>query len=44
MKKWGWNISKIRELKGVKQAALAQELGFSQQSISNLEKMDFIDD
>lgn len=34
----GYNISRIRELRGMKQEALAIELGVSQQTVSNIEK------
>ena len=34
----GRKISRIRELRGMKQEALAMELGISQQSVSNIEK------
>ncbi|HTN20446.1 MAG TPA: helix-turn-helix transcriptional regulator [Pelobium sp.] len=33
----GRKISRIRELRGMKQEALAQELGISQQAVSKLE-------
>ncbi|VTP93807.1 helix-turn-helix transcriptional regulator [Sphingobacterium daejeonense] len=34
----GRKISRIRELRGMKQEALAIELGVSQQTVSNIEK------
>lgn len=40
----GRKISRIRELRGMKQEALAQALGVSQQTISNLENSEDIDD
>ena len=40
----GRKISRIRELRGMKQEALAAELGISQQSISQLEKSESIED
>ena len=40
----GRKISRIRELRGMKQEALAQALGMSQQSISNLENSEEIDE
>ncbi|RYG39978.1 MAG: XRE family transcriptional regulator, partial [Chitinophagaceae bacterium] len=40
----GRKISRIRELRGMKQEALAQALGVSQQSVSNLENSEEIDD
>jgi transcriptional regulator with XRE-family HTH domain len=40
----GRKIARIREIKGVKQEALALELGVSQQTISNLEKSEKIED
>ncbi|MFI2743636.1 helix-turn-helix domain-containing protein [Zhouia sp. PK063] len=40
----GRKISRIRELRGMKQEALAQELGVSQQTISHLEQSATIDD
>lgn len=39
----GRNVKRIRELLGVKQEALAAELGMSQQTISNIEQRDMID-
>lgn len=38
----GQNIAKIRLFRGIKQWALGQELGMSQQDISNLEKQENI--
>ena len=40
----GRNISRIRELKGMKQEALAIAIGVSQQSISNIEGSESVDD
>ncbi len=40
----GRKISRIRELRGMKQEALAQELGISQQAISKLEQSDKIEE
>jgi len=40
----GRNISRIRELRDMKQEALAIALGVSQQSISNLEGSESVDD
>ena len=40
----GRKISKIRELRGMKQEALAIELGVSQQTVSNLENSQQIED
>ena len=40
----GRKISRIRELRGMKQEALAAELGMSQQSISHLEQSESIED
>ncbi|NUY80534.1 helix-turn-helix transcriptional regulator [Flavobacterium sp. MAH-1] len=40
----GRKISRIRELRGMKQEALAQALGISQQSVSVLENSEEIDD
>ncbi|MEN2487025.1 helix-turn-helix transcriptional regulator [Flavobacterium sp. B11] len=39
----GRNISRIRELKGMKQEALAIAIGLSQQTISNIEASETID-
>ncbi|MFH6987738.1 helix-turn-helix transcriptional regulator [Flavobacterium collinsii] len=39
----GRNISRIRELKGMKQEALAIAIGVSQQSVSNLEASETIE-
>jgi transcriptional regulator with XRE-family HTH domain len=39
----GRKISRIRELRGMKQEALAAALGVSQQSVSNLEKSEILD-
>ncbi len=40
----GRKISRIRELRGMKQEVLAAELGISQQSVSSLEKSEHIED
>lgn len=40
----GKKISRIRELRGMKQEALAAELGISQQAISKLEQSEEIED
>ena len=40
----GRNISRIRELRGMKQEALAIAIGISQQSISNIEGSEIVDD
>ncbi|MEO5777790.1 MAG: helix-turn-helix transcriptional regulator [Flavobacterium sp.] len=40
----GRNISRIRELRGMKQEALAMAIGVSQQTISNIEGSETIDD
>ena len=40
----GRKISRIRELRGMKQEALATELGISQQSVSTLEQSEHIED
>jgi transcriptional regulator with XRE-family HTH domain len=40
----GRNISRIRELRGMKQEALATAIGVSQQSVSNIENSETIDD
>lgn len=40
----GRNISRIRELKDMKQESLAQALGISQQTISNIEKSETVDE
>lgn len=40
----GRNISRIRELRGLKQEALAQAIGVSQQSISNIEASETVDE
>ena len=40
----GRKISRIRELRGMKQEALATELGISQQSVSSLEQSEHIED
>lgn len=39
----GRKIARIREIKGIKQEALAIELGVSQQTISNIEKSEKIE-
>lgn len=40
----GRKISRIRELRGMKQEALASALGISQQSVSNIENSEELDD
>lgn len=40
----GRKISRIRELRGVKQETLAYELGISQQSISKIEQSEVVED
>lgn len=40
----GRKIASIRELKGIKQEALAIDLGVSQQAVSNIEKSEKIED
>ena len=40
----GRKISRIRELRGMKQDALAAELGVSQQAVSKIEQSDKIED
>lgn len=40
----GRKIARIREIKGIKQEALALELGVSQQTISNIEKSEKLED
>ncbi|MBD0725370.1 transcriptional regulator [Flavobacterium sp. L1I52] len=40
----GRNISRIRELRGMKQEALAQAIGISQQSVSNIEGSETVDE
>lgn len=40
----GRKISRIRELRGMKQEALAAELGISQQSVSHIEQSESIED
>ena len=40
----GRKISRIRELRGMKQETLAQELGVSQQAVSKLEQSEAVDD
>jgi len=40
----GRKISRIRELRDMKQEALAQALGISQQAVSNLENSENVDD
>ncbi|MCV9931435.1 helix-turn-helix domain-containing protein [Flavobacterium sp. LS1R47] len=39
----GRNISRIRELRGIKQEALADAIGVSQQSVSNIESSETVD-
>jgi len=40
----GRKIARIRELRGMKQETLAEELGISQQSVSSLEKSETLED
>lgn len=40
----GRNISRIRELRGIKQEALAISIGLSQQSVSNIEGSETVDE
>ena len=40
----GRKVARIRELRGIKQEALAEELGISQQSVSNLEQSESIEE
>ncbi|MGV3464145.1 MAG: helix-turn-helix domain-containing protein [Heyndrickxia sp.] len=40
----GRKISRIRELRGMKQETLAQELGISQQAVSKLEQSEHLED
>jgi len=40
----GRNISRIRELKGMKQEALAIAIGLSQQTVSNIEASETVDE
>tara|TARA_R110002033_G_scaffold112580_2_gene157932 strand:+ start:3989 stop:4387 length:399 start_codon:yes stop_codon:yes gene_type:complete len=40
----GRKISRIRELRGMKQETLAEELGISQQAVSNIEQSETIED
>lgn len=40
----GRKISRIREIRGIKQDALAMELGLSQQTISKIEQSEDVDD
>jgi transcriptional regulator with XRE-family HTH domain len=40
----GRNISRIRELRGIKQEALAMAMGVSQQTISNIENSETVED
>ncbi|MDN3671611.1 helix-turn-helix transcriptional regulator [Flavobacterium branchiarum] len=40
----GRNISRIRELRGMKQEALAIAIGTTQQSVSNIEASEVVDD
>jgi transcriptional regulator with XRE-family HTH domain len=40
----GQNVLRIRELRGLKQDALAFAIGLSQQTISNIEKSDAVDE
>ena len=40
----GRNINRLRELKGIKQDALAQAIGVSQQTISNIENSETVEE
>jgi transcriptional regulator with XRE-family HTH domain len=40
----GRNISRIRELRGMKQEALANAIGVSQQTVSNIEGSEIVDE
>lgn len=40
----GRKISRIRELRGMKQETLAEELGISQQAVSNIENSEKVED
>src|SRR5680860_62592 len=40
----GRKIARIRELRGMKQETLAEELGMSQQSVSHLEQSETVED
>ena len=40
----GRKISRIRELRGMKQETLAEKLGISQQAVSNIENSEKVDD
>lgn len=40
----GRNISKIRSLRGVKQEALASDMGITQQEISHIEQLEEVDE
>ena len=40
----GRKIARIRELRGMKQEALAEELGISQQSVSHIEQSEIIEE
>lgn len=40
----GRKIARIRELRGMKQETLAEELGISQQSVSHLEQSETLED
>ncbi|MCV9933719.1 helix-turn-helix domain-containing protein [Flavobacterium sp. LS1R47] len=44
LKHIGRNISRIRELKGMKQEALAFAIGLTQQSVSNIEASENVDE
>jgi len=39
----GRNVKRIREMLGIKQDALAMELGLSQQAVSSLEQKEALD-
>jgi len=40
----GHNVKRIRELLGIKQSMLANQLGITQQAVSDMEKRTFISD
>ena len=40
----GRNVKRFREMQGIKQEILAEEIGYSQQSISRLESQEVLDD
>ena len=40
----GRKVGRLREIRGIKQEAIAQELGVTQQAVSKLEQSEFIED